>query len=64
MKQDTQRLEDVARVCMDYVTAMRIAVAAAAAAEYAEVAEISEAAEAAEAAGAAGAAEREHPNDD
>ena len=51
-KQDTQRLGDVARVCRDYVTAMRVAVAAA------EIAEV------AEAAAVAVAVEREHPNDD
>ena len=58
MKQDTQRLGDVARVCRDYVTAMRLAVA---------LAEISEVAEASEVAGAGAGAEtveREHPNND
>ena len=59
-KQDTQRLGDVARVCRDYVTAMRAAVAEAEAVAVA----VAEAAEAAEAVAGAGAVEREHPNDD
>ena len=58
MKQDTQRLGDVARAYRDYVAAMRVAVAVA------EVAEVAEISEAAAAAAGAGAAEREHPNDD
>ena len=55
MKQDTQRLGDVARVCRDYVTAMRVAVA---------VAEVAEVSEFAEAAAGAETVEREHPNND
>lgn len=58
MKQDTQRLGDVARVCRDYVTAMRVAVAVA------EVAEVAEVSEFAEAAAGAETVEREHPNND
>ena len=57
VKQDTRRLEDVARVCRDYVTAMRPAVAVA-------VVEIAVASEAAGAAAGAGAVEQEHPNND
>ena len=62
-KRDIQRLGDVARVCRDYVTAMKVAAAAAAVA-VAEIAEIVETAEAAEAAAVAVAVGREHPNDD
>jgi hypothetical protein len=58
VKQDTQRLGDVARVCRDYVTAMKVAVAVAGIAEAAEVFE------AAEAAAGAEAVERERPNND
>ena len=58
MKQDTQRLGDVARVCRDCVTAMRVvavvAVAVAVAVAAAEVAEIE----------IAGAVERGHSTDD
>ena len=63
-KRDIQRLGDVARVCRDYVTAMKVAAAAAAAVAVAEIAEIVETAEAAEAAAVAVAVGREHPNDD
>ena len=62
-KQDTRRLGDVARVCRDYVTAMRAVVAVAVAvAEVAGVAGV--AGVAAVAVAGAGAVEREHPSDD
>jgi hypothetical protein len=62
VKQGTQRLGDVARVCRDYATAMRVVVAVVAVAvAVAEVAEIVEIVEVVE---VAGAVEREHSNDD